>query len=60
MDLIYTLYNDERTVFRLKDVALLMGETSFSSLNLKLNYLRYFLIYVVIWKLKIKHFLSEK
>jgi len=38
MDLIYTLYNDQRTVFRLKDVALLMGETSFSSLNFKLNY----------------------
>lgn len=38
MDLIYTLYNDSRTVFRLKDVAMLMGETSFSSLNMKLNY----------------------
>ena len=38
MDLIYTLYNDDRTVFRLKDVAMLIGETSFSSLNLKLNY----------------------
>jgi hypothetical protein len=38
MDLIYTLYSDTRTVFRLKDVAMLIGETSFSSLNLKLNY----------------------
>ena len=38
MDLIYTLYNDSRTVFRLKDVAMLMGETSFNSLNMKLNY----------------------
>ena len=38
MDLIYTLYKDERTVFRLKDVAMLVSETSFSSLNLKLNY----------------------
>ena len=37
-DLIYTLYNDTRTVFRLKDVAMLMDETSFSSLNMKLNY----------------------
>jgi len=37
-DLIYTLYNDARTVFRLKDVAMLMGETSFNSLNMKLNY----------------------
>jgi len=38
MDLIYTLYKDSRTVFRLKDVAMLTGETSFSSLNMKLNY----------------------
>ena len=38
MDLIYTLYKDTRTVFRLKDVAMLMGESSFGSLNLKLNY----------------------
>ena len=38
MDLIYTLYNDDRTVFRLKDVAMLTGETSFTSLNMKLNY----------------------
>jgi len=38
MDLIYTLYNDTRSVFRLKDVAMLTGETSFSSLNMKLNY----------------------
>lgn len=38
MDLIYTLYKDERTVFRLKDVAMLLGETSFNSLNMKLNY----------------------
>ena len=38
MDLIYTLYSDSRTVFRLKDVAMLIGETSFDSLNMKLNY----------------------
>ena len=38
MDLIYTLYNDTRSVFRLKDVAMLTGETNFSSLNRKLNY----------------------
>jgi len=38
MDLIYTLYNDTRSVFRLKDVAMLTGETSFNSLNMKLNY----------------------
>ena len=38
MDLIYSLYNDSRTVFRLKDVAMLTGETSFSSLSMRLNY----------------------
>ncbi|MDR2232787.1 MAG: hypothetical protein LBE56_06660 [Tannerella sp.] len=38
MDLIYTLYNDDRTVFRLKDVAMLTGETSFNLLNMKLHY----------------------
>ena len=38
MDLIYTLYKDARTVFRLKDVAMLMSETSFNSLSMKLNY----------------------
>ena len=38
MDLIYSLYNDTRTVFRLKDVSMLIGETSFNSLNMKLNY----------------------
>ena len=38
MDLIYTLYKDSRTVFRLKDVAMLTGETRFNSLNMKLNY----------------------
>jgi len=38
MDLVYTLYSDARSVFRLKDVAMLTGETSFSSLNMKLNY----------------------
>ena len=38
MDLIYILYKDSRTVFRLKDVAMLTGETSFDSLKLKLNY----------------------
>lgn len=38
VDLIYALYNDGRTVFRLKDVAMLIGETNFNSLNMKLNY----------------------
>ena len=38
MGLIYSLYNDTRTVFRLKDVAMITGETNFNSLNMKLNY----------------------
>jgi hypothetical protein len=38
MDLIYTLYKDERTVFRLKDVAMLLSETDLNSLAMKLNY----------------------
>ncbi|GHV09781.1 hypothetical protein FACS1894162_1150 [Bacteroidia bacterium] len=37
-DLIFTLYSDERTVFRLKDVAMLAGETNADSLSWKLNY----------------------
>ena len=37
-NIIYTVYNDTRTVFRLNDVALLVGETNFQSLNKKLNY----------------------
>jgi hypothetical protein len=36
--MILTVYNDVRTVFRLKDIALLCGETDFASLNSKLNY----------------------
>ena len=38
MDLIYTIYKNKQTVFRLKDVALLLGETNFTPLNLSLNY----------------------
>ncbi|MDP2890074.1 MAG: hypothetical protein Q8P34_14055 [Bacteroidota bacterium] len=37
-DLVLTVYKDIRTVFRLKDIAMLTGETSFESLNKKLNY----------------------
>jgi len=33
-----TLYRDSRTVYRLKDIALLTGSTNFESLNNKLNY----------------------
>lgn len=38
IDLVLTIYQDLRTVFRLKDIALLTGETHFQSLNKKLNY----------------------
>lgn len=38
MNLLNVLYNDFRTVFRLKDVAMLTGETNFDSLNQKMNY----------------------
>ena len=37
-DLIYILYSDVRTVFRLKDIAMLMGETNSNSLKKKMNY----------------------
>ena len=37
-NLIYVLYSDSRTVFKFIDVAMLMGETNFASLKLKLNY----------------------
>jgi hypothetical protein len=37
-DIILAIYTDNRTVFRLKDVAMLTGETNFQSLNKKLNY----------------------
>jgi len=36
--LIFTIYKDTRTVFRLIDIALLTGDTNFPSLNNKLNY----------------------
>lgn len=38
MNVIYALYNDTRTVFRLKDIAMLLGETNSNALKLKLNY----------------------
>lgn len=37
-DIILAIYQDSRTVFRLKDIAVLIGETRFQTLNLKLNY----------------------
>jgi hypothetical protein len=38
MDLIYRIYNDKRNVFKLKDVAMLSGETNLISLSKSLNY----------------------
>jgi hypothetical protein len=37
-DLLLSVYKDKRTVFRLNDIALLVGETKFQSINKKLNY----------------------
>ena len=37
-NIVLTVYNDIRTVFRLKDIALMLGETNFQPLNKKLNY----------------------
>lgn len=38
-DIILAAYQDKRTVFRLKDIAMLTGETNFTAINKKLNYL---------------------
>ena len=37
-DIVLSVYKDKRSVFRLNDIALLVGETNFQSLNKKLNY----------------------
>ena len=37
-NVLLTLYQNNRTVFRLKDIALMTGETNFQNLNNKLNY----------------------
>ena len=37
-NIILTIYQENRTVFRLNDIAMLMSETNFESLNKKLNY----------------------
>lgn len=37
-NLIFNLYNDSRTVYRLNDIALLLGESNVESLNKRLNY----------------------
>lgn len=37
-DILFTIYQNDRTVFRLKDIAMLTGESNFQSLNKKLNY----------------------
>ncbi len=37
-DIVLAIYRESRTVFRLKDIAILVNEESFQSLNKKLNY----------------------
>lgn len=37
-DIMLNIFNDARTVFRLNDIAMLLGETNFDSLNKRLNY----------------------
>ncbi len=37
-DIVLAIYRENRTVFRLRDIAILTGETDFQSLNKKLNY----------------------
>ena len=37
-ELIFSIYKDTRTVFKLKDIALLVGEENFGSFTQKLNY----------------------
>ena len=37
-DIVFSVYNDSRTVFRLNEIALLTGDTNFISLNKRLNY----------------------
>jgi len=36
-DLIFSLYQDARTVYKLIDIAMILGESNFESLNKKLN-----------------------
>jgi len=36
--LILSIYKEVKTVFRLRDIALMLGERDFESLNKKLNY----------------------
>ena len=38
IDIVLAIYKESRTVFRLKDIAILVGEDNFQSLNKKLNY----------------------
>jgi len=37
-DIMLNTFNDARTVFQLNDIAMLLGETNFDSLNKRLNY----------------------
>lgn len=37
-DILFSIYQSNKTVFRLNEIAMLSGETNFTSLNQKLNY----------------------
>lgn len=37
-DIVLAIYKESRTVFRLNDISILIGEGNFQSLNKKLNY----------------------
>ena len=37
-NIVLSIFKDDRTVFRLKDIAMLVGESDFTSLSRKLNY----------------------
>lgn len=37
-DILFAVYNDHRTVFKLIDIAMLIGETNFQKINRQLNY----------------------
>lgn len=37
-DLLFSIYSESRTVFKLNDIAMILGETNFESLNKRLNY----------------------
>jgi len=45
-DIVLAVYKENRTVFRLNDIALLVGETNFQSLNKRLETIRLLKFYM--------------